>query len=283
MVDRKDQKDHHLYPPGFELTVGSVKRYVEYKWVASHCKGLKVMDLGCNTGFGSAIVAKEAAEVVGVDVSKEALDVAEEEFKDNAKLSWVHVTEGDLPYDQGPFDAVIILNIIEHFPDAADMLEKIHRILKPGGKLILTTVNRKLRIFAWQKPWNRLHHKEYDVRSLKKEVGPWFPEMELTGMRSVGTFFPDLLKKAWSRKWRTGIKGPFRRFLSNTKRKLTGQPMLPKQHISEAVDRPAVPDTQKQVVTEADRRDFYKTADEIIVEKMNMGKSIKLMAVCTRR
>ena len=241
------------------------------------------MDLGCNTGFGSAIVAEKAAEVVGVDVSKEALEIAAEEFRDNPRLSWVHVVEGDLPFDQGPFDAVIILNIIEHFPDAADMLEKIHRILKPGGKLILTTVNRKLRIFPWQKPWNRLHHKEYDVRTLKKEVGPWFPEMDLTGMRTVGTFFPDLLKKAWSRKYRTGIKGPIRRFLSNMKRRILSQPLLPKTHISEAIDRPAVPDTQKQVKTEADKRDFYKTAEEIIIEKMNMSKSIKLMAVCRRR
>ena len=67
-MTQRSQLDHHLYSTGFDLDPSSVERWLEYQWAAEQSHGRHVMDLGCNTGYGSDLIARRAASVLGTDV-----------------------------------------------------------------------------------------------------------------------------------------------------------------------------------------------------------------------
>lgn len=100
-------------------------------------KGNKVLDLGCYYGFLGKLFIDEGNEVWGVDVAKEALKKAEER---GLKTKYGNV-EKEIPFEECSFDVVVAAEIIEHLKDTDRFLGEIHRVLKPGGFLVLTTSN----------------------------------------------------------------------------------------------------------------------------------------------
>ncbi len=93
------------------------------------------LDLGCGDGRLSAMI--EAGEVTAADVSGVALDRARRRLTD-ALL--VELTPGTrLPFADGSFELVTCLEMIEHVVDLQSLVSEIRRVLRPGGKLALTT------------------------------------------------------------------------------------------------------------------------------------------------
>lgn len=202
------QKNHFLYH-NEKVTPGLISKYREYAWSAEQCAGLgKVMDLGCNTGMGLEVLAEQVEHVVGVDVVPAAIAACEQRFQGNKKISLELVEEGDLDFAENSFDAVVAMNLIEHIADPEVFLPKIYRLLKPGGFFIVTTVNRELRLYPWQKPYNEFHYREYSQGSLKKELKAHFDQVDMYGMKKHPPFFEDLVKNASKRKFQLGIKLP---------------------------------------------------------------------------
>jgi ubiquinone/menaquinone biosynthesis C-methylase UbiE len=103
-------------------------------------RGLKIMEIGCGTGYamlnlGLAGVLEEAW---GCDISPGMLEVCRENAH---KLGiTVHLEQADaerLPYDDGSFDMVIGHAVLHHLPDLDASLGEIYRVLKPGGKCVI--------------------------------------------------------------------------------------------------------------------------------------------------
>jgi len=63
------------------------------------------------------------------------------------------------------------------------VVQEARRVLRPGGRLVLTTPNRRLRLLPFQKPWNPEHLREYSGGSLRQVLGRHFPEVEILGIR----------------------------------------------------------------------------------------------------
>lgn len=98
----------------------------------------KVLDAGCGDGGLAVLIQKEIGSVVfGVDISKRGINLA--------KKQGVAARIGDIsekiPYPKGYFDAIVASEIIEHLVNPDGFLRQCHRVLRPGGKLILTTPN----------------------------------------------------------------------------------------------------------------------------------------------
>ncbi|HEV3229042.1 MAG TPA: class I SAM-dependent methyltransferase [Solirubrobacteraceae bacterium] len=99
--------------------------------------GERVLDLGCGTGEFTAAQAQAGAQPVGVDISQEALRRARERHPD-LDLRLAPAT-GPLPLDDAEMDAVWAGDVIEHVLDTGVWLSEVRRVLRPGGRLLLTT------------------------------------------------------------------------------------------------------------------------------------------------
>lgn len=122
-------------------------RYVEN---AVGLRDAQVLDVGCGGGILSEAMARSGARVIGIDLSQAVLDVAE-----------LHALEGKLAIEYraiaaeelaaarpGSFDLVTCMEVLEHVPDPAAALAALASLVKPGGHVIISTLNRKPIAFA---------------------------------------------------------------------------------------------------------------------------------------
>jgi GT2 family glycosyltransferase/SAM-dependent methyltransferase len=114
-----------------------------YGWAAQVLSGLDVLDIACGEGYGSAILAKYARNVTGVDISAEAVGHARERYGDVNNLSFMSGSASEMPLAHSSFDAVVSFETLEHLTQHDEMLAEIHRVLKPSGFLILSSPNKK--------------------------------------------------------------------------------------------------------------------------------------------
>jgi SAM-dependent methyltransferase len=103
-----------------------------------------IVDLGCGSGnllFNSGL--RPATLAVGLDASRGALRFCVE-HRGARRAAFAQAVGGAVPLADNVADLVILVEVIEHLDDPAAVLKEIHRILKPGGRLFLTTPNYKL-------------------------------------------------------------------------------------------------------------------------------------------
>ena len=107
--------------------------------------GLRILDVGCGGGLLTEPLQRLGANVTGLDASAEAIKAA----KDHALIMGLDIEYriGDLsiiPDELNQFDVVIASEVIEHVPDPQSFIQEIYKLTKPGGKLIITTLNRSI-------------------------------------------------------------------------------------------------------------------------------------------
>jgi len=152
-----------------------------YETAAELARGADALDIGCNKGYGTALVAKTARSVVGVDVSESAVLAARARHAD---VTFQVVSGGALPFPDGSFDFVTFFQVLEHLDDPIAFLADVARVLRAGGRTMLTTPNRVIRLGPDGKPWNKFHVKEYSAAELKETVGRVFPEVSVAGLHA---------------------------------------------------------------------------------------------------
>ncbi len=137
-----------------------------YTYAAKFATGKRVLDLGCGSGYGSAMLAGTATRVTGVDVAADAVAHASSHYaRDN--LEFMVIEPGEpLPFPAESFDLVTSFQVIEHVSDVRAYLREIRRVLSPEGLFIVVTPDRSARLFPFQKPWNAWHLTEYDAHGL---------------------------------------------------------------------------------------------------------------------
>ena len=110
------------------------ERLARYRWAADAFGGKRVLDAACGAGFGTALLAKRAAEAVGVDFSPAALEAARREHGGVAEF-----VEGDLralPFGDGEFEAIACFEALTHLAEPERALDELRRVLRPGGLLL---------------------------------------------------------------------------------------------------------------------------------------------------
>jgi 2-polyprenyl-6-hydroxyphenyl methylase/3-demethylubiquinone-9 3-methyltransferase len=113
-------------------------------------RGARVVDVGCGGGILSESMAVRGAQVLGIDLSRAVLDVAElHAIESRLAIEYRSVAAEELAAQQpGAFDLVTCMEMLEHVPDPAATLGALGQLTKPGGHLIVSTLNRTPPAFA---------------------------------------------------------------------------------------------------------------------------------------
>ena len=100
--------------------------------ILSHGKGVRVLEYGCGTGSYAFDLADLGAEVVGIDISSSAIDIARQKAGDQSNLEFRLGNAEALEFEAGSFDLVCGTSILHHL-DTARAASEIRRVLRPGG------------------------------------------------------------------------------------------------------------------------------------------------------
>ncbi|HSJ17569.1 MAG TPA: class I SAM-dependent methyltransferase [Solirubrobacterales bacterium] len=147
-----------------------------YEWIAARCRGMRVADLACGEGYGADVLARTAAEVVGIDANPEAHEHARLRYRrPNLRFE-----RGLVEEFAGPYDVVTFLQTIEHIGEPARLLERIAAIAPVA---YISTPNRlTLAPPGAEKSDNPWHLVEYDLDQYRALLEPHFGRVEILGL-----------------------------------------------------------------------------------------------------
>jgi 2-polyprenyl-6-hydroxyphenyl methylase/3-demethylubiquinone-9 3-methyltransferase len=112
--------------------------------------GKKVIDIGCGGGILSESMAIQGASVTGIDMAPTPLQVAKLHLKETAQqVDYQQITAEEMS-DKHPaeFDVVTCMEMLEHVPDPASVVKACAKLVKPGGMVFLSTINRNPKSYA---------------------------------------------------------------------------------------------------------------------------------------
>jgi SAM-dependent methyltransferase len=113
------------------------RHLVVYEWIAERVRGLRAIDMACGEGYGSDVLARTAASVVGVDANPEAHEHARLRYA-RANLRFVRDLVDSFSEQA---DAVVFLQTIEHLQEPTAVLEHFRSLVGDGGEVFVSTPN----------------------------------------------------------------------------------------------------------------------------------------------
>ncbi|MGY6554153.1 MAG: class I SAM-dependent methyltransferase [Wenzhouxiangella sp.] len=113
-----------------------------YAWVSRWVSGKRVLDAASGEGYGSAMLARSAESVIGVDLSEASIAHARQRYPaDNLRFEQADCLE--LPLPDASVDVVVSFETLEHLAEHDQLLQEFKRVLRPGGFLALSSPDRK--------------------------------------------------------------------------------------------------------------------------------------------
>ncbi len=175
------------------LRLQFIHAYAEYA-------GKRIVDVGCGGGILSEGLSRMGADVLGVDLSEELLDMADlHGLESGVKVKYRKISAEALADEQpASFDVVTCMEMLEHVPNPVSVVKACAKLVKPGGKVFFSTLNRHpkaylLAIFAAEQVLRMIPKGTHDYNTFIKpsELGRWAREagLDLLGMEGV-TYHP---------------------------------------------------------------------------------------------
>jgi 2-polyprenyl-6-hydroxyphenyl methylase/3-demethylubiquinone-9 3-methyltransferase len=123
------------------------------EWIAGHARleGARVLDVGCGGGILAEAMARRGAQVTGIDLSDKALKVAQLHLHESRLPVQYQLIEAERLADQraGQFDFVTCMELLEHVPDPAGMVAACAKLVRPGGQVFFSTINRNPKAYLF--------------------------------------------------------------------------------------------------------------------------------------
>jgi 2-polyprenyl-6-hydroxyphenyl methylase/3-demethylubiquinone-9 3-methyltransferase len=151
-IEKFEQMAHGWWDPQGDFKPLHLMNPLRLDWISAHCDGLfgkKILDVGCGGGILSESMACLGAEVTGIDMGATPLEVA----RLHALEQHVTVNYQQIPVETlaethaGQFDVVTCMEMLEHVPDPASIVQACATLVRPGGKVFFSTINKTTQ--AW--------------------------------------------------------------------------------------------------------------------------------------
>ncbi|NKQ54793.1 class I SAM-dependent methyltransferase [Amycolatopsis sp. K13G38] len=142
-----------------------------YRAMLPYCAGATVLEAGCGEGYGAALIAERAARVLALDYDEPTTAHVARSYP---QLGTVRGNLAFLPLRESTVDVVANFQVIEHLWDQAGFLAECRRVLRPGGRLLVTTPNRLTFTPDSDTPLNPYHTRELspsELDELLREAG----------------------------------------------------------------------------------------------------------------
>ena len=154
----------------------------------------KVLDVGCGTGHAVLLLGTIVSEgrACGVDISTQMIAQARDKVSESLKgrVEFVQASAEDIPYPSDQFDHIMCTNSFHHYPDPIQALAEMHRLLKPGGQVVILDNAVDLSWYTWL--WDRVlritekghvrYYRSWEIGEMLGEAG--FENIELAHLKN---------------------------------------------------------------------------------------------------
>jgi ubiquinone/menaquinone biosynthesis C-methylase UbiE len=149
------------------------RHLVAYNEAAKRING-NVLEVGCGEGYGISLLAPKVTNYMAVDKFATNVDRYAANF---SHVKFQQMSVPPLQFPDNTFDYIVTFQVIEHIEDDEKMVAEMSRVLKPGGKMIMTTPNIKMSLT--RNPW---HVREYTVEELETLLQRHFSVVDMQGV-----------------------------------------------------------------------------------------------------
>ena len=144
---------HRWWDPTSEFRPLHEINPLRLEWINSRAPlaGKTVLDIGCGGGILAESMARKGAKVTGIDLSKKALKVADlHSLESGVDVRYKLVAAEDMAAQEpGQYDVVTCMEMLEHVPDPAAIVRAAATLVKPGGKVFFSTLNRNAKSYLF--------------------------------------------------------------------------------------------------------------------------------------
>ena len=145
-IDKFSALAHRWWDPSSEFKPLHAINPLRLAWIQEHVSisGKKVLDVGCGGGILAESMAVAGAQAKGIDLSEKALKVADlHSLESGVQVKYEYVSAEDLAKKEaGQYDVVTCMEMLEHVPDPLSIIKSCAALVKPGGKVFFSTLNR---------------------------------------------------------------------------------------------------------------------------------------------
>ena len=154
-INKFSELAHRWWDPTSEFRPLHEINPLRLEWINARAPlaGKKVIDIGCGGGVLSESMARKGAKVTGIDLSKKALKVADlHGLESGVEVRYKLIAAEDMAAEEpGQYDVVTCMEMLEHVPDPASIVRAAAALVKPGGKLFFSTINRNPKAYLASK------------------------------------------------------------------------------------------------------------------------------------
>ncbi|MFM8460909.1 bifunctional 2-polyprenyl-6-hydroxyphenol methylase/3-demethylubiquinol 3-O-methyltransferase UbiG [Polynucleobacter victoriensis] len=145
-IDKFSALAHRWWDPSSEFKPLHAINPLRLGWIQEHVSiaGKKVLDVGCGGGILAESMAVAGAQAKGIDLSEKALKVADlHSLETGVKVEYEYISAENLAQKEaGQYDVVTCMEMLEHVPDPLSIIKSCAALVKPGGKVFFSTLNR---------------------------------------------------------------------------------------------------------------------------------------------
>lgn len=173
---------------------------------AINLKGKTVLDVGCGGGILSESMAEKGAQVTGIDLGDKALKVAQlHSLESGVSVDYQLISVEELADKQpASFDIVTCLEMLEHVPDPASVVAACAKLVKPGGHVFFSTINRNPKAYLFavvgaEYVLNMLPRGTHDYAKFIKpsELASFMRDTDLSLVDQIGMSYNPITKHYW--------------------------------------------------------------------------------------
>ena len=152
-IQKFSELAHRWWDPTSEFRPLHEINPLRLEWINARAplRGKKVIDIGCGGGILAESMARKGADVTGIDLSEKALKVADlHSLESEVSVRYKHIAAEEMAAQEpGQYDVVTCMEMLEHVPDPSSIVRAAATLVKPGGLVFFSTLNRNPKAYLF--------------------------------------------------------------------------------------------------------------------------------------